>query len=421
MAEHKPVVVIVPGGFCSPEVYQPVANILEQDGFIVIIPRLKVTKNLASKDPASQEFKDLANKGVLDDATEIHARLASEFDKGSEVVIFGHSYGSLPGLLAVERHTVQERQAKGLSGGIKAYIAVAGFPYTQRGKNALGNTDPAPPMPYHEHEDGIFHLTETAKPLFFSDLPPDKQDEAWELVLGSQSQKSLSDVSKFINSDVTIPKTYVLCEKDQTVPPELQEMLIHGGGFDKVEKLPSGHFPFLTNLLLWPNPKFTIYISALTALLTSVTTQKVSGPAQGFAQGVAGGGSAAAVTPKNIQELVTYLTDKTPRVIVLDGTYDFIGSEGTVKEKGYKTIIGVGNKGIIKGKGLRFVNVKNIIAQNIHITNLNPQYVWGGDAFTFSGTSKIWVDHCTTSLLGRQHYVFGRDKSTGITLSNIHR
>ncbi|KAJ4169147.1 hypothetical protein NW754_011081 [Fusarium falciforme] len=59
-----------------------------------------------------------------------------------------------------------------------------------------------------------------------------------------------------------------------------------------------------------------------------------------------------------------------------------------------------------------------MIVQNIYVANLNPRYVWGGDAFAFSGTSKIWVDHCTTSLLGRQHYVFGRDKSTGITLSN---
>ncbi|KAF5601750.1 pectin lyase precursor [Fusarium pseudocircinatum] len=470
MAESKPVIAIVPGGFCSPEVYQPVANILEQDGFTVIIPRLTVTKTLTSKDPTSTEFKDLSNKGLLDDVKEIHDRLASELEKGSEVVIFGHSYGSLPGLLAIEGHTVAERKAKGLSGGIKGYVAVAG----------MGSS-----------------TCDAAKPLFFSDLPPERRDEAWKLVLGSQSQKSLSDVSDFINSDATIPKTYVLCEKDQTVPPELQEMLIQAGGFDKVEKLSSGHFPFVSQFLrriirqnrvsLYYNSddgftqdetgspvyllasstiaimKFTLYFSALTALLTPITAQKLSGSAQGFAQGVTGGGSAAAVTPKNIQELVTYLTDKTPRVIVLDRTYDFIGSEGTVKEKGCapwktgagcqlainaagnwcgdnpkvdvtyskagtsginvasdKTIIGVGNKGIIKGKGLRFVNVKNIIVQNIHITNLNPQYVWGGDAFTFSGTSKIWIDHCTTSLLGRQHYVFGRDKSTGITLSNNH-
>lgn len=39
-----------------------------------------------------------------------------------------------------------------------------------------------------------------------------------------------------------------------------------------------------------------------------------------------------------------------------------------------------------------------ITNSTIDITNLNPQYVWGGDAFTFSGTSKIWVDHCTVSL-----------------------
>ncbi|KAF5566753.1 hypothetical protein FPHYL_3695 [Fusarium phyllophilum] len=246
MADIKPVIVIVPGGFCSPEVYQPVADILEQDGFTVIIPRLTVTKNLTSKDPTSQEFQLLANKGLLDDVEEIHGRLAPEFDKGSEVVIFGHSYGSLPALLAIEGHTIAERKAKGLSGGIKGYVAVAGFAYAQRGKNARGDTQPAPPMPYFEHEDGVFHMTEAAKPLFFNDLSPEKQDEAWKLVLGTQSQKSLGHVSEFINSDVTIPKTYILCEKDQTVPPELQEMLTQAGGFETVEKLSSGHFPFVS-------------------------------------------------------------------------------------------------------------------------------------------------------------------------------
>jgi pimeloyl-ACP methyl ester carboxylesterase len=152
MSQTKPVIVIVPGGFCSPEVYQPVADILEQDGFTVTIPRLTVTKNLTSKDPASPEFKDLANKGLLDDVKEIHDRLASEFDKGSGVVIFGHSYGSLPALLAIEGHTIEERKAKGLSGGIKGYVAVAGFAYAQRGRNARGDTEPAPPMSYFEYE-----------------------------------------------------------------------------------------------------------------------------------------------------------------------------------------------------------------------------------------------------------------------------
>ncbi|KAH6999310.1 pectin lyase fold/virulence factor [Ilyonectria destructans] len=208
--------------------------------------------------------------------------------------------------------------------------------------------------------------------------------------------------------------------------------------------------------------KFPLFFTASLALAQSAFGQKVVGAAEGFAQGVTGGGNANPVTPRNTQELMTYLTDKSPRVIILDRTYDFTGSEGKVTATGCapwgqglgcqlaidtanfcgtwpkatvtydkagvsginvasdKTIIGLGNKGIIKGKGLRFNGVKNIIVQNIHVTNLNPQYVWGGDAFIFNNAKQVWIDHCTTSLLGRQHYVFGRDRSTSITLSNNH-
>lgn len=55
-----------------------------------------------------------------------------------------------------------------------------------------------------------------------------------------------------------------------------------------------------------------------------------------------------------------------------------------------KSIVGVGSKGILRGKGLRLVNgVSNIIIQNIHITDLNPQYIWGGDAITLAGSDKL--------------------------------
>jgi pectin lyase len=43
------------------------------------------------------------------------------------------------------------------------------------------------------------------------------------------------------------------------------------------------------------------------------------------------------------------------------------------------------------------VDVSNVIVQNIMITDLNPKLVWGGDAFTLSGTSRIWIDHVTVS------------------------
>ncbi|KAK9413734.1 putative Pectin lyase E [Seiridium unicorne] len=68
--------------------------------------------------------------------------------------------------------------------------------------------------------------------------------------------------------------------------------------------------------------------------------------------------------------------------------------------------------------GLRFVDVRNIIVQNIKITNLNQEYVWSGDALSLSGTSDIWIDHVTTSSLGRRYYRFGSDSSSGIAISN---
>ena len=203
--------------------------------------------------------------------------------------------------------------------------------------------------------------------------------------------------------------------------------------------------------------------SALVAL--AQTAAAVTGAAEGFAKGVTGGGSATPVYPKTTAELVSYLGDSQARVIMLDRTFDFTGSEGTATETGCapwgtgsacqtalnkndwctnyqpnapkvtvkydkagilgitvksnKSIIGVGSKGIIKGKGLRMVSgTTNVIIQNVHITNLNPQYVWGGDAITLDNTDLVWIDHVTTSLVGRQHIVLGNGASGRVTVSN---
>lgn len=32
-----------------------------------------------------------------------------------------------------------------------------------------------------------------------------------------------------------------------------------------------------------------------------------------------------------------------------------------------------------------------MIIQNIHITDLNPQYIWGGDAITIAGSDQVWI------------------------------
>lgn len=84
-----------------------------------------------------------------------------------------------------------------------------------------------------------------------------------------------------------------------------------------------------------------------------------------------------------------------------------------------KSIVGVGSAGSIVGKGFRIRDGNsNIIIQNIHFTNLNPQYVWGGDAITLDGADYVWIDHNKFSLIGRQMIVSGWGTAGHVTISN---
>jgi pectin lyase len=67
-------------------------------------------------------------------------------------------------------------------------------------------------------------------------------------------------------------------------------------------------------------------------------------------------------------------------------TYDKAGVSGLTVGSN-KSIIGSGSKGVLRGKGLRISNgAKNVIIQNIHITDLNPQYVIFIVLLTSTGT-----------------------------------
>lgn len=177
--------------------------------------------------------------------------------------------------------------------------------------------------------------------------------------------------------------------------------------------------------------------AAITAFAKLTSGAGVTGAAEGFAKGVTGGGSATPVYPTTNAQLVSYLGDSSARVIILTKTFDFTGTEGTttstgcapwgtasacqlainkdswcdnyessapkvsvsydnagvlgITVKSNKSLVGQGSAGIIKGKGLRIVSgASNIIIQNVHITNLNPKYVWGGDAITLDNTGMWW-------------------------------
>ncbi|KAE9261913.1 hypothetical protein PF001_g32237, partial [Phytophthora fragariae] len=173
----------------------------------------------------------------------------------------------------------------------------------------------------------------------------------------------------------------------------------------------------------------------------------VNGTPPGFAVGTTGGGNTKPVYPTTIKELAAALSGNEPSVIVLKQEFRFVNTEGSKTEKGcrpknnidciakkngvmgqdaiqpsfsqcdgswvnvtydmavitpltvgsHKTLVGEGTKGVLNGKGL-MITGSNVIVQNIHITNLNPHVIWGGDAITIRGDGNvapkgIWIDH----------------------------
>ncbi|KAJ8533342.1 hypothetical protein ON010_g13914 [Phytophthora cinnamomi] len=219
--------------------------------------------------------------------------------------------------------------------------------------------------------------------------------------------------------------------------------------------------------------------AALAVAAKSAIAYSIGSPA-GLAAGTTGGDGGEVVYPTSTSELIAYLNDTEPLVIVLNQTFDFRGTEGTTIEigcrpenmrkclaknngfkgqdviigsggmnntggctngtettvtydnaaqkrlnvKGNKTVRGIGKKGVIMGKGMT-LNGDNIIVQNVHITELNPHLIWGGDAFFIQGTNKgnttaknIWLDHVKVSRIGRQMVVTNKAGVDSLTISN---
>ncbi|KAK6591313.1 Pectin lyase 1 [Botrytis cinerea] len=203
-----------------------------------------------------------------------------------------------------------------------------------------------------------------------------------------------------------------------------------------------------------------VSIKALAILLFSVIAVDaagVIGKAEGFAAAATGGGTAAAASPKDLNELVTWLSDGVARTIVLDKTWDFTGSMGSkpkrvahpcpthapmaananqalakptitydvagippnaIKIGSNKSIVGVGSAGKIKGRGFYIAGAKNIIIQNVEFVEMNPKYIWGGDAISVDGTDLLWIDHVKISRIGRQFITMGPGASNRVSITN---
>jgi alpha-beta hydrolase superfamily lysophospholipase len=137
MPFEKPIIVIIPGAFHKPHNYRLLIEPLRSQGYEVLSVPLAVTGDSVR-----------ANLDQHDDARVLLAELVPKLDESKEAILISHSYGSLVVAASIEGQTTTERQARGLKGGVRAVINIAGFAYPARGKNIFGTDDEHDPMPY---------------------------------------------------------------------------------------------------------------------------------------------------------------------------------------------------------------------------------------------------------------------------------
>ncbi|KAK4141783.1 Alpha/beta hydrolase fold-1 [Dichotomopilus funicola] len=232
----QPLIVIIPGGFHRPAHYTSIITPLQSQGYTVLSVPLVVCGDAEISPDATP----------ADDVKALHNQLLPLLDQGNEAILVAHSYGSMVATAAIQNQTKADRSLRGLAGGIVGIVSIAGFAFPVRGKSISGGEEEMGPLPYQVLKDGLLSLTEAAKPLFYSDLSPDAADAAFASICKFQSHKSLNYFPQFLESEITVPKLYVLCERDQTIPPAFQEVMVQVGKFDKVARVQAGHSPFLS-------------------------------------------------------------------------------------------------------------------------------------------------------------------------------
>ncbi|KAL2787996.1 Alpha/beta hydrolase fold-1 [Aspergillus keveii] len=234
----KPLIVILPGAFHTLDNYRKIIDPLRTSGYEVLGVDYLVTARSSEPGPNP----DLS---FIDDAEALRDKLIPLFDEGREAVLISHSYGSLPATHTAVGQTTVDRKQRGEKGGIAAVINIAGFAFPARGKNILGEETETPAMPYQVVENGITHLQPAAKRIFYSGLSQEEMDSEWERLPLKQTRKSFTDFPQHIESEIQCPKTYILCEEDQAVPPAFQEHMAGVGGYE-IARVKSGHSPFLS-------------------------------------------------------------------------------------------------------------------------------------------------------------------------------
>ena len=234
----KPTIVIVPGAWCRPGLYDPLASRLQQAGYKIRIVDLPSNGDAPFFAPDWQP-----------DIRLISSTVESYADEGDTIIVVAHSAGGASTTEAVRGLSVEDRKAEGKPGGIERLVYLAAFA-PEVGVSPMTHEQVREAFYWALIEDEIdYPDPRLVDEFLFDDVSPEDVEKYRPFV-----QKSAWRARQHAETEVTyvgwkhIPSSYLLCQNDKAVPAEMQEAMVaqEGSKFDDVLRIEAGHCPFLS-------------------------------------------------------------------------------------------------------------------------------------------------------------------------------
>jgi pimeloyl-ACP methyl ester carboxylesterase len=214
--EPPPVVILVHGAWHGPWAWAEVQALLDGEGI----------RSLAVDLPSSGS--DTASLGDLhDDARAVRAAVD---EAAAPVLVVAHSYGGLP---------ASEGLAE--SANLAHLIYLAAF-MLEPGESLLGLRGGVEPEWWLTSEDGRTVLPDDPLHTFYADCDPEVAARAAAALVPQRKDSFRQELSAAAWQRV--PSTYVVCGRDNAVPPAAQERMSARAG--TVSHIDSSHSPFLS-------------------------------------------------------------------------------------------------------------------------------------------------------------------------------
>ncbi|KAK4156622.1 Alpha/beta hydrolase fold-1 [Chaetomidium leptoderma] len=237
MAAHpKPTVVIVPGSWQLPAVWDEFRAVLSRAGhqsYHVNLPSVGGT--------------ELPLTGLPEDVAAVRNVVGGLADSGDEIVLLCHSSGGVVGSNAVEGYDMAARQAAGKQGGVVRIVYLSAFmlPKDQSLLGMLGGV----PLPWMVVDgDRVTGDPEMMPEIGFNDLPADKKAE-WAQQVTWTSAALFAAPSQFEPWNNGIPGAYIFQTLDNALPYDLQQAMaqqLQLGPNTRTATIASGHCGFLS-------------------------------------------------------------------------------------------------------------------------------------------------------------------------------